>query len=108
AAPKKVFFSQLPDDADIHEAAGQEDDFVLTPKGPAAPSPAKPEPAAAAKKGGKAPTAPSDSALDDAPDAPAAAPKAAEPPPSDGGVAHSVATGGDALLDIARSEEAEG
>src|SRR6187401_2362210 len=40
AAPKKVFFSQLPDDADIHEAAGQEDDFVLTPKS-AVPSPVK-------------------------------------------------------------------
>ena len=110
AAPKKVFFSQLPDDADIHEAAGesQEDDFVLTPKS-AVPSPVKPE-AAAAKKGGKAPTASETFALADAPDAPAPAPapapKAVAPPPSDGGVAHSVATGGDALLDIARSEEA--
>ena len=40
AAPKKVFFSQLPDDADIHEAAGetQEDDFVLSQRSPV-PSP---------------------------------------------------------------------
>src|SRR5436190_7572506 len=107
AAPKKVFFSQLPDDADIHEAGAetQEDDFVLTPKN-AVPSPVKQDPPAA-KKGAKAPAA-SGSVLDDAPDAPTAAPKAPEPPPSDGGVAHSVATGGDALLDIARSEEAEG
>jgi hypothetical protein len=109
AAPKKVFFSQLPDDADIHDASNEthEDDFVLTPKSPV-PSPVKPD-AAASKKGGKAPSAASSSVLDDAPDAPAEAPapKAMDSGPSDG-VAHSVATGGDALLDIARSEEAEG
>jgi ssDNA-binding Zn-finger/Zn-ribbon topoisomerase 1 len=114
SAPKKVFFSQLPDDADIHEAAGEahEDDFVLSQKSAVA-SPVKPE--SAARTAGKAPTSSSTSALDDAPDAPASgaaaaapAPKAPESGSSDGGVAHSVATGGDALLDIARSEEAEG
>lgn len=107
SAPKKVFFSQLPDDAEIQEAAGeaQEDDFVLTPKS-AVPSPVKPE--AAAKKPTKPPTASSTSVLDDAPDVPepAAAEAPRTPAPAETGVAHSIATGGDALLDIARSEEA--
>jgi len=120
AAPKKVFFSQLPEDADIHEAAGteaQEDDFVLTPRSPV-PSPIKPEPAASKKGNPPAAAAPPQAvSIDDLPDdveaadAPDAAPAAKAPAasPSDGGgVAHSVATGGDALLDIARSEEAEG
>ncbi len=106
AAPKKVFFSQLPDDADIHEAGGteaQEDDFVLVPRSPV-PSPIKPEPAASRKKD-PAPAAAASSVLDAAPDASdAPAPKAAPAAPS---VAHSVATGGDALLDIAMSEETE-
>jgi len=103
AAPKKVFFSQLPEDADIHEAGtseAQEDDFVLVPRSPV-PSPIKPEPAV--KR-----TNPKASVLEDAPDAPAAAePAAAKPAPSDPAVSHSVATGGDALLDIAMSEETE-
>lgn len=107
AAPKKVFFSQLPDDADIHEASSSEsleDDFVLVPRSPV-PSPIKPEAVASKKGTAKAPSAASSSALDDAPNAPA--PKSSAPAPSDTGVAHSVATGGDALLDIAMSEETE-
>jgi ssDNA-binding Zn-finger/Zn-ribbon topoisomerase 1 len=108
AAPKKVFFSQLPDDADIHEAPASdppEEDYVLTPNSP------PPAPAGGGKKG--APK--TGSFLDDAPDAsdapaPALAkspPPAPAAPPQEGGVSHSVATGGDALLDIAMSEETE-
>ncbi len=107
AAPKKVYFSQLPDNADVHEATteAQEDDFVLTPR-TVSESPIKP---AAETKKPKAKAAPD--MLADAPDdAPAPAPvaKAAAPAaPAEPGVAHSVATGGDALLDIAMSEETE-
>ncbi|HVJ67672.1 MAG TPA: hypothetical protein VM510_06805 [Caulifigura sp.] len=115
AQPKKVFFSQLPEDADIHEASGadaQEDDFVLVPKNAVA-SPIKPAPTPS-KKGetAKAPSSTSASMLDDLQDAPAAEASAPATPAAkqtqvDPAVSHSVATGGDALLDIAMSEETE-
>jgi hypothetical protein len=96
AGPRKVFFSPLPADAEIHAVGTivddeDDDDFVLEPAKPEQPtaetSSSKPEPDAKAE-------APSGDTA-----APPAEGAATNPPPA--------AAGGDALLDIALREEIE-
>lgn len=95
AGPKKVFFSPLPADAEIHAVGtisdddGEEDeDFVLDPQGGGLATDLS-------KLESAAPTAEAK---------PGSTPSNAPPEPA---VSHSIATGGDALLDIAMREEAE-
>jgi hypothetical protein len=107
AGPKKVFFSPLPADADIHAVAvdvgddDDEDDFVLDTQpflgglGLDAIPESADGPAKAEKKADGQPAAPSAEAKGDS------------KTPAEPAVAHSIATGGDALLDIAMKEEAE-
>jgi hypothetical protein len=112
AAPKKIFFSPLPADADIHAVSAdladdddEDDDFVLAPQGfvPHGHAGAAPAQKAEGKADGSA-GADSKSWSGPTAESPAARSPGAPPEPS---VSHSVATGGDALLDIAMREVAE-
>ncbi|MBX3444072.1 MAG: hypothetical protein KF774_16835 [Planctomyces sp.] len=114
AAPKKIYFSPLPADADIHalgediledadaDGDADEDDFVLSPQGyvPQTHQDAVADRKAAADA--KAAPQPSEAAPGGKPSADA--PPTGDAPPA---VSHSVATGGDALLEIAMREELE-
>jgi hypothetical protein len=111
AAPKKIFFSPLPADADIHAVGAElvedeeEDDFVLAPQGfvPHGHSGAAPAQKAEGNADGAAGV---ESKSWSGPTGEAPPGKSLTGPPEPA-VSHSVATGGDALLDIAMREIAE-